>query len=232
MRLLVTRPEPDGARTADALRVHGHDALLCPLLRVETEGDAALGPGPWDGVAVTSANAVRAMAAHPRCPELLRLPALANGRRTAQSARAAGFADVISADGNVEALVRLIRARLGAGARLLYLAGEDRAGDLAAALEPADIAVDTVAIYRAVAVGAFPGEIVAALAGGAIGGVLHYSRRTALAYANCAEAAGVLAASVAHYCLSAQVAEPLAGAGIADLRVAATPDERALFALL
>lgn len=232
MRLLVTRPEPDGARTAAALRARGHEALLCPLLVIETGGDAALGPGPWDAVAVTSANAVRAIAAHPRLPELLPLRLFATGRRTAAAARAAGFAAVVSADGNLQALEQLIRARLAKETRLLYLAGEDRAGDLAAALQPAGIRVDMSVLYRAVPLAGFPGEIAAALAGDAVDGVLHYSRRTAVAYVGCAEAAGLLKAPVVHYCLSAQVAEPLAAAGIADLRVAAAPDERALFALL
>lgn len=232
MRLLVTRPEQDGARSADALRARGHDVALCPLLRIETVPDVALGPGPWHGIAVTSANAVRGAASQARFPELLRCPVFATGGRSAQAARAAGFADVMSADGDVRALAALIRARMARGARLLYLAGEERAGDLAADLRPAGIPVETVVIYRAVPVPAFPPEVAQALAAARLDGVLHYSRRSAAAYARCAEAARLLTAKVAHYCLSAQVAEPLATAGIADLRIAPVPDERALFGLL
>ena len=36
MRLLVTRPEPDGERTAAKLRARGCEVMLAPLLRVET----------------------------------------------------------------------------------------------------------------------------------------------------------------------------------------------------
>ena len=32
MRLLVTRPEPDGERTAEKLRARGCEVLLAPLL--------------------------------------------------------------------------------------------------------------------------------------------------------------------------------------------------------
>src|SRR5438128_1809813 len=64
MRLLVTRPAPDGERTAAVLRARGHEVLLLPLLRVEFIPDAPLGPGPWDGVLMTSANAARALAVH------------------------------------------------------------------------------------------------------------------------------------------------------------------------
>src|SRR5262249_61439308 len=83
MRLLVTRPEPDGARTAAALRARGHDVMLAPLLSIEPEVEADLGSGPWDGVLITSASAARAIAAHPRIGELVDLPLFAVGRRSA-----------------------------------------------------------------------------------------------------------------------------------------------------
>ena len=35
MKLLVTRPEPDGERTAEALRARGHEVLLAPMLRMQ-----------------------------------------------------------------------------------------------------------------------------------------------------------------------------------------------------
>ena len=40
MRILVTRPEPDNARTAAALQARGHTPLLAPLLRVVPVGAA------------------------------------------------------------------------------------------------------------------------------------------------------------------------------------------------
>ena len=92
MRLLVTRPEPDATRTAEALRARGHDVLVAPLLRDETIA-AELGR-TLCGVLMTSANAARALAAHPRRGELTRLPVFTVGARTAEAARAAGFANI------------------------------------------------------------------------------------------------------------------------------------------
>ena len=48
--------------------------------------------------------------------------------------------------------------------------------------------------------------------------MLHFSRRSAEAYVDAARAAGLLANALKpiHFCLSAQVAEPLAQAGAAD----------------
>jgi uroporphyrinogen-III synthase len=62
--------------------------------------------------------------------------------------------------------------------------------------------------------------------------VLHLSRRSAELFVEGARASGVAgpAEDVRHLCLSAQVAEPLAGAS--RVTVAARPEEAALIALL
>jgi uroporphyrinogen-III synthase len=235
VRLLVTRPEPAGERTAALLRTRGHDVLVAALLRVEVLADADLGPGPWAGLIVTSANAARALAAHPRRAELMALPLFAVGRRSAEAARAVGVADVVSADGDARDLVRLVAARRAAATvPLLYLAGADRAVDLAAELSAHGIPLRTVVVYRTVEAAAFPAPVRAALAAGALDGVLHFSRRSAEAFVACAQAAGLRerALASAHYCLSAQVAKPLAAAGAGRIHVSPRPDEAALLDLL
>ena len=98
--MLVTRPEPDGERTAAKLRARGCEVMLAPLLRIENI-DADLG-GEWHAVAVTSVNALRAIADDPALKALLASPAYAVGGRTADAALAQGFENVISADGDVE----------------------------------------------------------------------------------------------------------------------------------
>jgi uroporphyrinogen-III synthase len=233
MRLLVTRPEPDAARTAQVLRARGHAVLVAPLMRVEAI-DAEFG-GPWTAVVLTSARAARALSAPRRDSAIFRVPAFTVGERTAEAARAAGFTEVVSADGALRELVRLVAARCaGRGARLLYLAGEDRAGDLAGDLAAHGIAVRTVAVYRAVAADALFPDVSQALSGGRIDAVLHYSARSAATLLRLAEAAGVLNAllSVAHYCLSADVAAPLRVRGAARIEVAASPREAALIDLV
>ena len=236
MRLLVTRPAGDAQRTAAALCARGHQVRIAPLLRIEATPGADLGSPPWQALLMTSANAARAIAVHPKLAELRSLPALAVGRRTAEAARAAGFADVISADGSAGDFARLAARRFGAAAPLLYLAGSDRARDLGADLAPHGIAVRTVEIYRAHAAEELPAEIVAALRASDIDGVLHFSRRSAEIFVQCAERAGVAAAALrpVQFCISAQAAEPLAraGAGAGKIRIAAQPEEDALVALI
>jgi uroporphyrinogen-III synthase len=232
VRLLVTRPEPDGERTGAALRARGHDVLLAPLLRVEAIA-CDLGDAAYGAVVMTSANAARAVAAHPSRAALAALPAFTVGRRTAEAARSAGFADVRSADGDKADLAALIRVDYeGERGPLLYLAGEDRAGELD--LSASGVAVVTAVIYRAVATERFPAAAAAALAAGAIDGVLHFSRRSAEAYLTCGNRAGLLASALAplQLCLSAAVAEPLAAAGAASIRIASRPDEAVMLELV
>jgi uroporphyrinogen-III synthase len=233
VRLLLTRPEPDAQRTAAALRAQGHDVITTPLLRIEPAADAQIGAGPWAAILITSANAAHAVAAHARTTELCALPVFAVGRRSADAMSAAGFADVTSADGSAGDLARLVAARMQPAAPLLYLAGEDRAGDLAGDLHARGFAVETVVIYRAIATPSLPPAAALALAGG-IDGVLHFSRRSAEVFVEAAQAAGVLesALQAAHFCLSAPIAEPLAQAGAADIRVAERPNEAVLLALI
>jgi uroporphyrinogen-III synthase len=68
-----------------------------------------------------------------------------------------------------------------------------------------------------------------------IDGVLHFSRRSAQVYVNATRDAGLHEQALkkpVHFCLSAQVAEPLVQAGAADIRVAPQPGEAALIALI
>ena len=83
MAVLVTRPHPDDETTAEALRARGFGVLRAPMLRFEPvpfqdDADAAYG-----AVIVTSANALRAIAADLADSRLLKLPLFAVGENTA-----------------------------------------------------------------------------------------------------------------------------------------------------
>ena len=156
MRVLVTRSEPDGERTAAKLRARGCEVMLAPLLRVDPV-DADLG-GAWDVVALTSVNAVRVLAGHPKLKTLLAMPAYAVGGRTTDAALAQGFVNVVSADGDAADLVQVMKTHLRRGVRVLYLAGEDRSGNLAGDLASASIDVETKVVYRAVAASELPSD--------------------------------------------------------------------------
>ena len=233
MTVLVTRPAPDNERTASALRARGLDVLLAPMLRFEPVALPADVGHDVAAVIVTSSNALRAAAPQLAGSPLLQRPLFAVGGHTADAARAAGFADVMSADGDADALRALVTERVttgltGARTTLLYLAGADISRDLASELAERGFDVVTQTVYRMAQVTALPREACDAFAANGIEAVLHYSRRSAAAFVAAVRADGVeiSALAVPHCCLSANVAEVLREAGAAQVTISAHPDEK------
>lgn len=232
MRVILTRPQEDSERTAAALRAKGHEVLIAPLLRVEPV-NANLRTN-WGGVIVTSANAAAALASHPARDGLIKLPVFAVGQRSAEAARQAGFTDITTAGGDVRDLTRtIVEHRADAKGPLLYLAGEDRSGDLLGDLTVRGIAAELAVIYRATTA-PFSAALIDALKAGTADAVLHFSRRSAESYLAGAEVADVTAPALAvrHFCLSEPIAIPLRIAGAARIAVAKRPDEAAMIELI
>lgn len=232
MRFLVTRPDPHGGRTARRLKGAGAAAVLAPMLEVKPEPAPELALAGIAALAVTSRVAVAMLAGRTDLDRLRQMPVFAVGDATAADARALGFADVRSADGDVDALAALIRAAAPAG-RVLHLAGHVRAGDLVARLAEAGIAAAVVVVYRADPVTHLPEAAVADLKAGRIDAGLVYSARTGAALMAAAMASGVAdqVRALPLFALSAQAAAPLVAAGAVTVRFPDHPDEAALLAL-
>jgi uroporphyrinogen-III synthase len=231
LRLLVTRPLPQGEALAQRLRAAGHEALICPLLTVEwLDADLSL-----DGVAAlvfTSANGVAAFA---RLQETRGLPVFCVGDATARAAREAGFSEVESAEGNAQDLADLIRARWPReGGGLLHISGEDQAFDLTGDLSRRGFDARRAVLYRTLAVEQLPGDVRTALDSGAMDGMLFLSPRTAASFVSLCERQGLgeRCRTLAAYCLSEAVAEAAGGLPWGTVRIAARPTQSSLLDLL
>jgi uroporphyrinogen-III synthase len=217
LRVWVTRTEPQAQDTAERLRDLGHEAAVAPVLMVrglpiniDLDGFAAL--------AFTSRNAVAAFAR--TCPRR-DLPVFVTGPGTAADAQAAGFAEVISADGDVSDLAALIVQARPAG-KVLHAAAVERAGDLAGELARAGVQVRTLPVYETVETG------VAAPQG--IDAVLIHSPRAARAVASVMRPDE--AATIAAFCISEAAAAPISYSNFRRVAVAPYPNEQALLKLL
>ena len=127
--MLVTRPEPAAGTEAEALSALGLAPVLWPITGIRHLATRLALPEGTEALVFTSAHGVAAFAAASRLRDL---PAYCVGARTAEAARAEGFVDARSADGDAAALARLL-----AGApetRFFHARGENVAGDLAGAL--------------------------------------------------------------------------------------------------
>lgn len=233
LRVLVTRPQPDAARTASKLAGAGHYPLVEPLLELDPLKVEAVPSGPFAAVAITSANAARALRASPLLPALLSLPVLAVGERSADAARLCGFRQVVAGNEDASALARLIAARLPRGARVLHLAGEDRARDLRELLAESSIHVEVLVLYRMRAVQSLSPTAVAAIGALQVDAALHFSARSAATFTSLVARHGLIAAARAmrHLCISQPAAAPLLAIE-APTKIASRPVEAALFDLL
>ncbi|MFL6825941.1 MAG: uroporphyrinogen-III synthase [Bradyrhizobium sp.] len=239
MPVLVTRPHPDDEATASGLRARGYEVLQAPILRFEPIAFNDDDNGHYGAVIVTSANAVRGLMPQQENSSLFKLPLFAVGEHTASAARAAGFQNVISANGNAGSLRDLVLASVKAkelkkADPLLYLAGADLARDLGGELGERGFTVVTHTSYRMAPVPVLPRDTCDAFAANRIEAVLHYSRRSARAFLQASRNAGVeiSALAVPQCCISDGVASVVRDAGATQVMVAASPDENALFGAL
>ena len=174
--VLVTRPEPGASETAQRLLALGFVPILAPLFRIEPLALAP--PDGLDAVLVTSGNAL------PALPEGLRAtPLLAVGDATAERARAAGFARVLSADGDAVALAALAQRACRAGASLLLATGRGQGASLAAALRAQGFVVHRRVAYAARPVRRMPAPAVEGLQEGSVTAALFLSAETARIFA-------------------------------------------------
>lgn len=233
MRLLVTRPDEDAGALIATLAALGHDAVAAPLLSIRALDDADIPQAAYRALLVTSANGVRVLGRHKE--RLLGLKVFAVGEASAEAVRAAGFADVEAAGGDVVSLAALIVRRLTPeGGPLLHIAGSVVAGDLKGDLEARGFSVTRAVLYEAITSSRLPERAADELRAGRLDGVLLYSPRTARTFAQLVRDEGVEGSlsRVTAYCLSQAVAEALAGLPLAAIRVAAAPDQSSLLGLI
>ncbi len=235
MRLLVTRPEEDGAALEARLKDFGHEALCAPLLTIRYHPEKPLKRAGAQALLATSANGIRAFARRADLSAWQDVPLLAVGPTTAALAAEAGFKTVLEGEGDAKALAALARARCVPGAgRLIHISGAVIAGDLKAWLEADGFEVERAVLYEAAGADTFPAEAAEALRAGRIEGVLFYSRRTGEIFRRLCEEEGLtdFLASACAYCLAPSIREVLEGLPFRDFAVAGAPNEDALLDLL
>jgi len=232
VRVLITRAHEDADLLAEVLERMGIQALVNPLLEI------VYLPGPppdlstLQGLLMTSANGVRAFC---RRSDDRSLPVYSVGDATAHEAERSGFRTVFSASGDVSGLADLVRRKGDRiGGDLLHCAGTKVAGDLAGLLGSCGFTYRRERLYDAVKARLLNPQTITAFEAGQIDGVLLYSPRTAAIFVDlvCGAKLEPLMSRVCAYCLSSNVETKIAALKWKARRVAATPEQGALLALL
>lgn len=231
MVLLVLRPEPQASDMVAALAARGVLALAEPMLTIEPVRDPvgrvrAADPDA-EALILTSRQTVAILKGAEGIQPLTRLPVIAVGAGTAHDARAAGFTDVRSADGNADDLVDLV-ARAGFH-RLVHAGGRDKAGDIAGRLAALGVAVAEAELYRAEPRQDLAPNVATAFAEGRITGLIVASRRSAQAFVDLVAAMKweTRLSRLGAVALSEAASAPLDGR-VAELIVASEPTGPAL----
>ncbi len=137
--VLITRPQPQAGRLADALRHQGAQVVVSPLMRAVFP-PVDLPPGRFRAIILTSEAG--AMAAAPLCADLP-APAFCVGERTAEVARAGGF-DARSLGATAAEMLPALATQTGP---FLYLRGREASVDVAAALRARGEVAESAVVY-------------------------------------------------------------------------------------
>jgi uroporphyrinogen-III synthase len=227
MKVIITRPLEDARPLAAKLKARGHEALVLPLLSIEARADVMIPRRAYQGICLTSANAIRVL---PDVSAIAAIPVFAVGPQSLRMAQEKGFSKVEAQGGDVVGLhAFLVHNRRAEDGPLLYFSGSETSGDLHGRLLAAGFDVDRVVTYDAVATQLRldqAEEIKAAQA------VVLYSPRSAKLWVKQVEALnlGGQASLILHLCLSTNVAANLPQSWARA--VAVKPNEEAMLALL
>lgn len=150
--VLITRPEPGATETASRVAALGLCPVVAPLLEILPRPAVLPEASLLQAVLIASGNALIGLPATYHT-----LPLLAVGDASAARARQAGFAGVLSADGDADALAALASVQCDpSGLPLLLTAGHGQGLSLAAALRAHGFRVIRRTTYAATPIRALP----------------------------------------------------------------------------
>jgi uroporphyrinogen-III synthase len=217
VKLLIVRPQPGADATAARVNAAGHMAVCMPLFATQAVAWDLPNIGDFDGLLLTSANALRHVGE--KWPLLTGLPLFAVGQNSADYARRMGFDVHHVGSAGIESLLEQIDAR-----RLLWLAGEDRTSFLL----PPTMHIDCRIVYRSVAL-PIPHDFRAALMEADY--VLLHSARAASRFTSLVEDVQFQKNRISIAALSEKIAQA-AGSGWAKVRIAKEPTDNDLLSQL
>lgn len=250
MRVLVTRPEPGGKRTAERLAGLGHEPVRMPLFETIVTAKPGDLPPP-EAISGLIATSARAFAMFGRGgvsgAVLAGVPVHTVGPVTAQAARDAGFLHVEEAGGTAQALSEAVIHRrqqdstggeasgpAGRTGALVYLAGVPRTPVIETALEAHEPGFRVIDCYRMAEISYSTDILKTDFLSPPPDAVLLYSANAARrlsALVDAANLAGCLD-STRFLCLSPAIASQLRKTWQDRSVIAAHPDEDSLLASL
>lgn len=241
MRILLTRPEAPALALKEKLEALGHQVALAPILSIQpvefTLDIKGIGDiGDIGGIVMTSASAAPALTSAGFSSDIA---VYAIGSTSARAARAEGFGNIISGDGDRRAFAQLILEHHDPSTGpLLHLAGSHRAGDIVAELQALGLKASGVRVYEAVAETRLAAHIPDLIRNGRIEVILFFSPRSAEIFLSLAlslandNGLGDALSGISALCLSDAVARAAGEIEWKELKVAPALTEAAMIEAL
>ncbi len=232
MYFLLTRPQEDSDRIAQALQSHGAKTEYSPLLRIDYFPPQDINLDQFQALLFTSANGVRACIKN---SDYRDVACYVVGDATAAEAKNSGFPQVFTAGGDVKDLANLIIKDLDPKAGpLLHISGKNVAGNLTDILENSNFYITSKQLYEAVKVTSLSQNAQNLLASGAITHIPFYSPRTARAFVACIKAANLQTSliNITAICLSSAISNVINSLTWKDILTASLPDQLSLFKMI
>ena len=176
-KIIITRPLQDGLRLADKITALGFEPVIMPMIEIEilprTPNLESI-----NSLIFTSANGVRALMENlPEPHQLATMKVFAVGKKTAEMAQSYGFTNIITADGNADALADLICQQADNQHFLYHASADNHPHHLAEKLQKAGLKVRRESLYIANAAKELPDNFFDILPDCAA--ILFFSPRTA-----------------------------------------------------
>ena len=225
--LLLTRPIEASQACASFLIEKGISCEIAPMMEYIDISHEKPEQGVYNAYIFTSAQGITSFHG-----DEFDVPVFCVGNKTADTARARGYRRVYNAQGDLEALVALIKEQLNKAARMLYVRGQDVSKDIVSVLDGYDC--DEIVSYEARFVDRMPDEICHLIRNGHIWGVSFFSKRTALNFSSLAQKAQLLESleKIKCLCISQGVVECVHAVSWGEVRAARTPNLDGMYALI
>lgn len=230
--LLITRPQDGAERFAIDAAAVGFAPLLDPMLRLVPRPPPDAGAFAGAQALLLTSPASAALAADAASPAL---QVLAVGDATASAARAAGFLNVYSAAGDMDALAKLAARMLDPRAGpVIHAAGAKRAGDLAGTLAGLGFQTTTLVLYDQKPAQRLARSTIDALEAGRLRYASFFSPQTGRAFGKVVLDSGMGGnlSRVSAVAISSAVRETISDLGWESVMTAEQPTSAALLAQL
>ncbi len=227
--VIICRAEPGASETAERVSALGLRPVISPALEIHPDPDAALpSKSEISGFVFTSANGVRAYAAHCAVPDL---PAWCVGPATAETARRAGFSQVHESAGDSDELARFIgRHSQPSALPLLHVANSAAKGHLAQTLQAMGYHCQFAPLYHARAASGLSDQARQLIAKTGDTVLLVHSEKGAETFIQLRE--NLPLQQLVGVAISERAARPLWAAGLGTVHIAPEPNEEALLQAL